>query len=492
MAKNKDLVNTFEVLMATSNKSESSKRTGMIKNGTLRKIAPKIYTTNMKDSPNEIVARNLFYILGHLYPHAVISHRSAFELRPTDTGDIFLTYSYSKKISLPGVTVHLLQGPMGTEYDMPFIENLYVSSNERRILENLKKGRVRSGSMSKSLPREIIEEYLEKILQVNGEQGLNMFRDKARQMAKLLTMEAEFDILNSIVGALLATKPSTFLTSDSAIARAGGQAYDRERIKLFDSLFVALKNNVFPSIDEPNQTSTEFRNFAFFESYFSNYIEGTEFEIEEAREIVETGQPLPARNADSHDILGTFHIVASRREMRRTPQTTEEFIEILQERHRIMMAARPDRNPGMFKMKNNHAGDTYFVDYRLVRGTLLKGFEYYQALESPFAKALFMLFMVSEVHPFNDGNGRISRIMMNAELVHADQSKIIIPTVFRDDYLNALRRLTRRNDPTVIIKAMARVRQFSSNITGDDFETTKDYLKRCNAFKESDEYILKF
>lgn len=101
MAKNKDLVNTFEVLMATSNKSESSKRTGMIKNGTLRKIAPKIYTTNMKDSPNEIIARNLFYILGHLYPHAVISHRSAFELRPTDTGDIFLTYSYSKKIRFP-------------------------------------------------------------------------------------------------------------------------------------------------------------------------------------------------------------------------------------------------------------------------------------------------------------------------------------------------------------------------------------------------------
>lgn len=152
-----------------------------------------------------------------------------------------MTYSYSKKISLPGVTVHLLQGPMGTEYDMPFIENLYVSSNERRILENLKKGRVRSGSISKSLLREIIEEYLEKILQVNGEQGLNMFRDKARQMAKLLTMEAEFDILNSIIGALLATKPSTFLTSDSAIARAGGQAYDRERIKLFDSLFVAFE-----------------------------------------------------------------------------------------------------------------------------------------------------------------------------------------------------------------------------------------------------------
>ena len=202
--------------------------------------------------------------------------------------------------------------------------------------------------------------------------------------------------------------------------------------------------------------------------------------------------PLPARNADSHDVLGTFQIVASRREMQRTPSSADELIEILQDRHRIMMAARPDRNPGMFKMQNNHAGDTHFVDCMLVRGTLRKGFELYHALEHPFAKALFMLFMVSEVHPFSDGNGRISRIMMNAELVKADQSKIIIPTVFRDDYLNALRRLTRKSDPSVLIRAIQRVRQFSAQITGDDFEQTRKYLEECNAFKDGDGYILKF
>lgn len=245
-------------------------------------------------------------------------------------------------------------------------------------------------------------------------------------------------------------------------------------------------------MDEPNVETTAFRNFAFFESYFSNYIEGTEFEIEDARQIIETGQPLPARNAGSHDVLGTFQIVASRREMQRTPMSADDLIDILQDRHRVMMAARPDRNPGMFKMQNNHAGDTHFVDCTLVRGTLRKGFEYYQALEHPFAKALFMLFMISEVHPFSDGNGRISRIMMNAELVAADQSKIIIPTVFREDYLNALRRLTRRSDPSVLLRAMTRVRNFSANITGDDFEASRSYLEKCNAFKDGDGYILRF
>ncbi len=491
MAKNKSLANVMEIVMATSDKSLSQQRTSMIKKGLLRKIAPKIYTTNLEDEPDVIIRRNVFYIIGQLYPQAVISHRSAYELKPTADGDIYLTYSYSKNISLPGLKIHLMEGPKGTEHDMPFIENLYISSLERRTLENLQKGRAR-GNSSKCLPRTSIEEFLERMLQVNGESGLNAFRDKARVVSKELDMKEEFETLNHIIGAILSTKPSGILTSASAQARAQGEPYDSERIRLFGVLFEALHNSHLPLIDEPNVENAAFRNFAFFESYFSNYIEGTEFEIEDARTIIETGQPLPDRNADSHDVLGTFQLVASRREMRRTPSSSDELIELLQDRHRILMAARPDRNPGMFKMQNNHAGDTHFVDCTLVRGTLRKGYEFYQALEHPFAKALFMMFMISEVHPFNDGNGRISRIMMNSELVAADQSKIIIPTVFREDYLNALRRLTRKGDPSVVIRALSRVRQFSANITGDNFEVTRKYLESCNAFKDGDGYILRF
>lgn len=487
MAQNKALRNLIEVVVG-STEVRSSKQ---VKSGRLRKIATRVYTTNMDDSPEDIIRRNVFYILGQLYPHAVISHRSAFELKPTNEGDIFLTYKYTKKITLPGITVHLLQGPMGTDHDMPFIENLYISSTERRMLENLQKGRTR-GRISKCLPKTYIEENLEKMLVVNGEAGINEFRDRAKEIAKQLNMTEEFETLNSIIGALLSTKPSGILTADSAFARAQGVPFDQERIKLFETLFETLNKEYFPVINEQNISTTAFRNFAFFESYFSNYIEGTEFEIEDAYRIIETGQPMLARNADSHDVLGTFQIVASRREMRRTPSTANELIEILQDRHRIMMAARPDRNPGKFKMQNNHAGDSHFVDYTLVRGTLIKGFDFYKALTSPFAKALFILFMISEIHPFKDGNGRISRIMMNAELVHADQSKIIIPTVFREDYLNGLRRLTRKGDPSVIIRAMSRVRLFSTKIIGENFDETRRYLERTNAFKDGDDYILKF
>ncbi len=122
--------------------------------------------------------------------------------------------------------------------------------------------------------------------------------------------------------------------------------------------------------------------------------------------------------------------------------------------------------PGEFKDRNNYAGNTTFVDFNLVRGTLIKGFDYYNTLRSPFSKAIFMMFMTSEVHPFLDGNGRISRVMMNAELSRAGESKIIIPTIFRDDYMLVLRKLTRQGDPEPFIRAMQRIHRFSAMVYG--------------------------
>lgn len=77
--------------------------------------------------------------------------------------------------------------------------------------------------------------------------------------------------------------------------------------------------------------------------------------------------------------------------------------------------------------QNNRAGETHFVDQLLVKGTLIKGFDFYQALGHPYARALYIMFLVGEVHPFPDGNGRVARVMMNAELVKQQQTKIIIP-----------------------------------------------------------------
>ena len=156
----------------------------------------------------------------------------------------------------------------------------------------------------------------------------------------------------------------------------------------------------------------------------------------------------------------------------------------IKSRDAVLLQGRPSMQPGMFKQVNNRAGDTVFVDAQLVQGTMAKGFQRYEALQDPVARAIFMMFMISEVHPFNDGNGRMARIMMNAELVHADQCRIIVPTVFRLDYLLTLRKLSRQKNPEAYIQVMQKLHAFSQNLYGSDYDALNKYLLSCNAYEE--------
>ena len=109
--------------------------------------------------------------------------------------------------------------------------------------------------------------------------------------------------------------------------------------------------------------------------------------VEEAKEIIETETPLPARDEDSHDILGTYRIVSDKKEMAICPTNANEFLDIMRRRHAILLQSRISKKPGEFKDKNNSAGNTEFVDKQLVVGTLKKGFEWYSLLQEPFSKS---------------------------------------------------------------------------------------------------------
>ncbi len=480
-----------ELLFSSRDSATSQQISKFVKTGIIRKIAPRIYTSNLKEAPEVIIRRNIFKILGVLYPNAVLSHRSAFEFEPTSAKHLFVTYTYSKKVVLPGVILRFVAGNGPIVNDNKFIGELYVSQKERAFLENLQVSR-QTGPQSKTLTLSEIEQKLESIVSVNGEGELNKVRDRAKAISQELGMQSEFEKLNKMISALLATKPSKILSSPIAIARAYGNPYDKYRIQLFEKLFKALRQKEFPSRPDQNRSTAAFQNFAFFEAYFSNYIEGTRFEIDEAKQIIESQTPMPDRDEDSHDILGTYNIVKDKREMGRVPTSPEHFLEIIQYRHEELLSARTSKKPGQFKDVNNRAGSTHFVDFNLVRGTLMEAFNFYHALNNPFSKAAYFMFILSEIHPFLDGNGRIARVMMNAELVAAGQTRIIIPTVYRDDYLGALRRLTRKNDPEIYIKMLQRAQEFCATLDASDINILEAQLEIGNAFREHDESILKF
>lgn len=478
-----------EIIFGTSENKASKRLRRLLRAGKARKIAPRLYTTNLADPPAKVVRDNLYEILGGLFPKAIISHRTALEGKPTAKWEIFLTGAYARTILLPGLTVRLIKGPPAGVADKPFMGALFIASQPRAFLENIQRTR-RGEAASKSIPRKELEERLERLLRLRGEKALNALRDEARRAAKDLGLLKEFKALDRIIGAMLKTRPAAVLKSPVAKARAEGEPFDPERLRLFEALFSALRKTFLPEIAEPLVRPEALRVLAFFEAYFSNYIEGTRFEVDEAREIIFEGKIPKSRPKDAHDVLGTYRVVSNLRGLRELPRDAETLWNFLSVRHEAILGARLETRPGELKTEANRAGDTIFVAPELVRGTLAKGFEFYQALDSPSARAAFMMFLISEVHPFSDGNGRVARVMMNAELVAGGMRRIIIPTVFRDDYLGALRALSRRGQPAAYLRMMDRVQRFSASVDFSDFASARRALEAANAFKDPGEALL--
>jgi len=480
-----------EILFGSSDSYTSQVISKLLKEGKIRKLVPNIYTSNFEETDEAIVSRNRLMLLSNRFPGAIVSHRSALEFQPTGKGNIYLTYNTRKVIRWPGLTIRIATGAPALKDDRAVFDKLLISSLERACLENLSSSREVDGE-KKTLPQSIIENRLIQLLMVSGEKGLNAFRDRAREISEEVGFEKEFKKLNKIIASILSTRPSKILTSPVAMAHALGEPYDAGRMELFEVLVTELRKYTFDEKPEKTTAPDTFRRLAFYESYFSNYIEGTRFEVEEAEQIVFSGIEIANRSGDSHDVLGTYKICSDRREMSIIPKSGEELIKILRERHHVILKGRPDKNPGIFKSKSNRAGSTVFVEPNQVSGTLKHGFQLINSLTHPAARAFYIMFLISEVHPFDDGNGRIARIMMNAELTHSGYSKLIIPTVYREDYISNVKKLTKQWKPEGYIRMLNRAHAFSHWIEPFDAGKMRTQLDVSNAFRESEEAVLRF
>ena len=470
-----------------SDTSQSVEISRAAKAGIVRKIGPRLYTSNMVDDPEQLVRQNLWQIISMLFPGAVVSNRSAIENKISPAGKLYITAESPRTAQLPGLDVVVLKGrPPLQGWDSPMFD-FFVACRERAYLENLSPTK-QKGEESKNLDRRELENRLILIFKTGGETVFNKFRDRAKEVAGLLGVEAEGKKLDTLIGAIQGTREAE-LSSPLSRAYNAGEGYDPEAVERFANLRTMLADTTFQERLSDIEDKRRFYNIAFFDAYFSNFIEGTEFEVEEALDIVESSTVPVDRPADGHDILGTYRIVGSIEEMTTIPKDYDSFMEALTRRHSLILEGRPDKQPGRFKEKANQAGLTRFVDPSLVRGTLRQGFEFYRSLEHPFARALAMMFLVAEVHPFNDGNGRIARAMMNAELVAGGMTRIIIPSVFRGEYLSGLRRLSNEGDPTALIRQMQYAQEFVSRIDFVDKDQAIAVLKVCNAFEKPESNV---
>ncbi|WP_439504860.1 Fic family protein [Sediminibacterium sp.] len=470
-----------EILFGSAQSSESKRIQQLIRKGLAYKIAPRVYTTNLVDNTEAIVKRNWFRILSNLYPDAVLSHRSALECKPTASGHIFATYSYTKIIELPGLTIHLLKGRGPILDDMPFFEQLYRSQDARAFLENCMPSRKDEEAAKTLRPAEIIQKLAE-ISQIHSDSALIRIKEQAKVLAPMLGLEKELGILSDLIYSVQAQSNKIETNSSNSLTGYLGKPFHLPTIKLLEELYGHLAGNIYPRHPEKNLSTATFQHFAFFESYFSQFIEGNEFELSEARHIVETASPITSRIEDAEDLLHTYQITSNKKEINTCPITAQDFIQLLQARHAFIFAGRKNKNPGNFKERNNLSGNSELVPWQLIEGTLIKGFDWYTLLQDPFAKAIYVLFLITEVSPFADGNGVLGRMMMNAELSSKNLTKIIIPTVYSTMYELTINKISLHKDFATFIESMLTVYAFSATVLGDTKNEMERYLRSAHAF----------
>jgi len=132
----------------------------------------------------------------------------------------------------------------------------------------------------------------------------------------------------------------------------------------------------------------------------------------------------------------------------------------------------------------NQPGATLSVQPELVEGTPRAGWSYCASLPTGFARAVFMMFLVTELHPFSHGSGRTARLMMNAELTAADLCRFIVPISYREDYLGALRALSRGGNPGPLGRSVSRILRWVGGVDWSSTGSAQSDLEAARAFDD--------
>lgn len=452
----------------------------LVEQGKLVRLARGIYSDEVLKPPEQIVRESWREILGRTMPGAVITDRSGFSGHPVD-GHLFVHHPRTRVIELPGLTIVPAKGLPAQPGDVKLGNDVFLASEQRALVDNARATRSKNGLPSRTLSRAEMHDHIVHLnttrTPVQRQRLLDAVSEYASQTQKPLASADVTAFFNSAAGKL----PTMKSKSKAMRAAQSGNGFDQRRVQMFTTL--AEKLEAEPPRIRPARADRPL--LPFFESYFSNYIEGTEFTVEEAAEIALHGHIPEYRPADAHDIAGTYRIVNDRAEMEADLSSYEAFREALRRRHRAVMEGRPERGPGQFKTTNNRAGLTEFVAAEHVEGTLQEGWEILDGIRDPFARSAYMMFFVSEVHPFTDGNGRLARIMMNSELSRTGQTRVIIPTVLRLEYLSALTSLTHNGRAEGLITVLDFAQRYTAQTDFSTLESATQMLTTTNAFEES-------
>ena len=221
------------------------------------------------------------------------------------------------------------------------------------------------------------------------------------------------------------------------IAELFGISID-ELLKDEESQFDINKINILKVLREQKDMRLKgnlYHNTQIIFSYNTNHIEGSRLTEDQTRYIYETNTILFEENevAKVDDILETsnhFKLVDYMLDIA-DQELTEEMIKKF---HKILKEGTSDSikewfNVGEYKRLPNEAGNMKTTDPKNVEKDMIKLLEWYKSLPNITIKEIIEFHSRFEkIHPFQDGNGRVGRIIMFKECLKNN----IVPFIIFD------------------------------------------------------------
>ncbi len=273
---------------------------------------------------------------------------------------------------------------------------------------------------------------------------------------------------------------------------------------------LTTQTKALPSISEKNKQQLD-KKFRLEFNYNSNHIEGNTLTLGETQYLLYfdktegTHEMREYEEMKAHDVA--YKLIQAQAQDTERPLSEKDIKDlngIILVRDFYKDALTPDGQPtrrklkvGQYKEFPNSVGlqNGEMFEYATPQDTPIKMAELMQFYHAETEKnelhvvelAAFIHYKFVRIHPFDDGNGRISRLLMNYILLKNGLPPIIIKSEDKKNYLNALNQADTGN-LQAFVNYIAKQLVWSLELVlkatkGEDVNETNDIYKEIEMFK---------